>query len=63
MVNAKTMLQKKPEDVITIAVKGMLPKNILGRQLLKKLKVYKGSNHPHKAQMPKELDIKEVQGA
>ena len=63
VVNAKTMLQKKPEDVITIAVKGMLPKNILGRQLLKKLKVYKGSNHPHKAQMPKELDIKEVQGA
>lgn len=63
VVNAKTMLQKKPEDVITIAVKGMLPKNILGRQMLKKLKVYKGSNHPHKAQMPKELDIKEVQGA
>ena len=63
VVNAKTMLQKKPEDVITIAVKGMLHKNTLGRQMLKKLKVYKGSNHPHKAQMPKELDIKEVQGA
>lgn len=63
VVNAKTMLQRKPEDVIMLAVKGMLPKNILGRQLLKKLKVYKGSNHPHKAQMPKELEIKEVQGA
>jgi len=62
-VNAKTMLQKKPEDVIAIAVKGMLPKNSLGRQMLSKLKVYKGAVHPHKAQMPKELDIKEVTGA
>jgi large subunit ribosomal protein L13 len=63
VVNAKTMLQKKPEDVIIIAVKGMLPKNSLGRQMLSKLKVYKGAEHPHKAQMPKELKIKEVQGA
>ena len=63
VVNAKTMLQKKPEDVILIAVKGMLPKNSLGRQMLKKLKVYKGAEHPHKAQMPKELEIKEVTGA
>jgi large subunit ribosomal protein L13 len=55
LVTARTMLDKKPEDVITLAVKGMLPKNTLGRQLLKKLKVYKGSEHPHKAQMPKEL--------
>jgi large subunit ribosomal protein L13 len=62
-VNAKTMLQKKPEDVILIAVKGMLPKNSLGRQMLSKLKVYKGAEHPHKAQMPKELEIKEVTGA
>ncbi|MCX5809379.1 MAG: 50S ribosomal protein L13 [Proteobacteria bacterium] len=63
VVNAKTMLQKKPEDVIIIAVKGMLPKNSLGRQMLSKLKVYKGAEHPHKAQMPKELEIKEVTGA
>jgi large subunit ribosomal protein L13 len=41
----------------------MLPKNILGRQMLKKLKVYKGSQHPHKAQMPKQLEFKEVQSA
>jgi large subunit ribosomal protein L13 len=64
---AKTMLEKKPEDVITIAVKGMLPKTSLGRQMIKKLKVYKGNEHPHKAQMPKELpkelQVKEVHGA
>ena len=63
VVNAKTMLSKKPEDVITLAVKGMLPKNILGRQMIKKLKVYKGNEHPHKAQMPKEMTLKEVQVA
>ena len=63
VVDAKTMLIKKPEDVITLAVKGMLPKNILGSHMLKKLKVYKGSEHPHKAQMPKELELKEVKGA
>ncbi len=57
---AKTMLQKKPEDLITIAVKGMLPKTSLGRQMLKKLKVYKGGAHPHKAQMPKELELKDA---
>jgi large subunit ribosomal protein L13 len=63
VTNARTMLIKKPEDVITLAVKGMLPKNILGRQMLKKLKVYRGSQHPHKAQMPKQLELKEVQSA
>lgn len=60
---AKTMLERKPEDVITIAVKGMLPKNSLGRQMIKKLKVYKGDAHPHKAQMPKAMEIKEVRSA
>jgi large subunit ribosomal protein L13 len=55
VVNARTMLAKKPEDLITLAVRGMLPKNILGRKMLSKLKVYKGSEHPHKAQMPKVL--------
>jgi len=55
--NAATMLEKKPEDVIRKAVKGMLPKNRLGRQMLKKLKVYSGPEHPHKAQQPKELAV------
>jgi len=59
-VNAKTLLAAKPEEVIRLAVKGMLPKNALGRKMLKKLKVYKGSEHPHRAQMPETLDIKEV---
>lgn len=61
--NARTMLNKKPEEVISLAVKGMLPKNSLGRKMAKKLKVYKGAQHPHKAQMPKEMDLKEVRGA
>ncbi len=55
--NAATMLEKKPEDVIRKAVKGMLPKNKLGRQMLKKLKVYAGPEHPHQAQQPKELSV------
>ncbi len=46
-----------PERVITHAVKGMLPKNILGRQMLKKLKIYAGSEHPHLAQQPTELEV------
>jgi large subunit ribosomal protein L13 len=62
-VNARTMLSTKPEDIIKLAVKGMLPKNALGRKMLKKLKVYKGSEHPHKAQMPETLDTKEVSRA
>ncbi|MGD0231005.1 MAG: 50S ribosomal protein L13 [Syntrophorhabdales bacterium] len=62
-VNARTLLAKKPEDVIKLAVRGMLPKNALGRKMLKKLKVYRGSEHPHKAQMPETLDIKEVRRA
>ena len=53
----REMLDKKPENVITAAVKGMLPKNKLSSQLLKKLKVYAGSEHPHAAQAPKTLDI------
>lgn len=63
VVNAKTLLDKRPEEVIKFAVRGMLPKNALGRKIIKKLKVYKGSEHPHKAQMPKEFAIKEVSGA
>ncbi len=55
--DAATMLEKKPEEVIRKAVKGMLPKNKLGRQMLKKLKVYAGAEHPHTAQQPKELAV------
>jgi large subunit ribosomal protein L13 len=51
----KEILGKKPEDVIKRAVKGMLPKNSLGRAMFKKLKVYTGANHPHEAQMPQLL--------
>jgi len=54
---AKEVLEKNPEELIITAVKGMLPKNKLGRAQLKKLKVYAGANHPHKAQQPEPLDI------
>ena len=48
---------RKPEEAVRRAVRGMLPKNRLGRQMLTKLKVYAGPNHPHSAQMPEALDI------
>ena len=51
------MLNKKPEDVIVKAVRGMLPKSALGYQLITKLKVYPGAEHPHQAQKPEVLDI------
>lgn len=54
----RVMLQKKPENVIYTAVKGMLPKNNLGRQMLKKLRVYAGTEHGHAAQKPEPLEIK-----
>jgi len=54
---AKKMLESKPEEVIRLAVKRMLPKNRLGRKMLKKLKVYRGPKHPHQAQNPKPLEI------
>ncbi|EPR44464.1 ribosomal protein L13 [Desulfovibrio sp. X2] len=53
----RDQLAKKPEEVIRLAVRGMLPKNRLGRQLLKKLKIYAGPEHPHGAQEPKPFDI------
>jgi len=53
---ARQMLEKKPEEVLTRAVKGMLPKNILGRDMLRKLKLYAKPDHPHQAQQPKALD-------
>jgi large subunit ribosomal protein L13 len=54
-VTAGKMLATKPEEVIESAVKGMLPEGILGHRMLKKLKVYTGSEHPHAAQMPQPL--------
>ena len=50
-------LERHPERVIEIAVKGMLPKNTLGHAMYRKLKVYSGSEHPHAAQQPQPLDI------
>ena len=51
-ISARKLLQKKPEEILRHAVRGMLPKNSLGRQLLKKLKIYAGGEHPHEAQSP-----------
>lgn len=56
-VTLRETLAKKPEQPIKLAVKGMLPKNVLGRQLIKKLKVYAGAEHPHSAQNPKPLAL------
>jgi large subunit ribosomal protein L13 len=54
-ITAGKLLEKKPEEIIRKAVKGMLPKNKLARHMLNKLKVYTGPEHPHKAQQPKAL--------
>ncbi len=54
---ARKMLATKPEEVLRLAVKRMLPKNRLGRKMLKKLKIYAGENHPHQAQNPKPLEL------
>ncbi len=51
------MLENKPEEVIRLAVRRMLPKNRLGHRMLKRLKVYRGSEHPHIAQQPKTLEV------
>jgi large subunit ribosomal protein L13 len=56
-VNAETMLRTHPERVIEWAVQGMLPKNRLGRAMAKKLKVYRGTAHPHQAQRPEPLAV------
>jgi len=53
-----TVLAKHPERIVQHAVRGMLPKNTLGRDMLKKLKVYAGSEHPHEAQNPEILNLK-----
>ena len=53
----KQMMEKKPTEVIRLAVKGMLPKGSLGRTQLKKLKVYAGAEHPHAAQLPQQITL------
>jgi large subunit ribosomal protein L13 len=53
------MLDRRPEEVIRLAVKGMLPRNRLARAQLRKLKVYAGPDHPHQAQQPKQMEIHE----
>jgi len=56
-ITARKLKEKRPEDLIRFAVKGMLPKNRLGRKLFKKLKVYSGPEHPHAAQQPEALEF------
>lgn len=56
-VTARKLNQENPEKIIRLAVWGMLPKNRLGRKLIKKLKVYRGSDHPHEAQQPTKLAL------
>lgn len=58
--NYAEFLEKRPDRVIEKAVRGMLPKNSLGREQLKKLKVYAGSEHPHQAQQPKPYTLDQV---
>ena len=59
-VSYDDLLAKRPERAVQLAVKGMLPHNRLGRQLLKKLKVYAGPEHPHAAQQPVPFEIKQI---
>ncbi len=56
-VVAKTLMARKPTEMLTLAVRGMLPKNSLGRRQLKKLKIYAGGEHPHSAQKPETLEL------
>ena len=56
-ISAQKRFEKKPELILTEAVRRMLPKNKLGRKMLAKLKVYAGPEHPHQAQMPEALDL------
>lgn len=57
--NFEKLQARNPVRIIELAVKGMLPKNPLGREMYRKLKVYVGNEHPHAAQQPKQLDIEE----
>ena len=58
-VSFQRMLEKHPERIIEKAVKGMLPKNTLGRAMNRKLKVYAGANHPHEAQKPRQITMED----
>ncbi len=58
-VDYRTLMEKHPERAVTYAVKGMLPKNKLGAKMMKKLRVYRGEEHPHQAQKPEELVLGE----
>jgi large subunit ribosomal protein L13 len=57
-ITAGTLMKTHPEDVIKMAVEGMLPKTRLGKQMLSKLKIYAGEQHPHAAQQPAEMKVK-----
>ncbi len=59
-VGYEELLTKRPEKAVELAVKGMLPHNKLARQILKKLKVYPGAEHPHAAQQPKPFEITQI---
>lgn len=56
-INLREQLEKHPTRPLELAVKGMLPKNALGRKMFRKLKVYAGAEHPHQAQQPQELEL------
>ncbi len=56
-ITYKEMMTKKPEELLNLQLRGMLPKNSLGRQMLKKVRIYKGTEHNHEAQTPEVLDI------
>ena len=56
-ISARKLMEKKPEEILRLAVRGMLPKNSLGRRQLKKLKIFAGPDHPHQAQKPEKLEI------
>ena len=56
-VNLRDQLERHPDRVLLSAVRGMLPKNKLGRQMIKKLKLYAGTDHPHQAQKPERLQV------
>ncbi|NLL70044.1 MAG: 50S ribosomal protein L13 [Epulopiscium sp.] len=57
-IQYRDLMAKKPEKAVMLAVKGMLPKSSLGRQMLTKLRVYRGAEHPHEAQQPEVLELK-----
>ena len=59
-VGYEELLSKRPEKAVELAVKGMLPHNKLARQILKKLKIYPGAEHPHAAQQPKPFEITQI---